>query len=160
MPRTKGAKDLSGQEKAQIIAQKNTKLYNHQKIADNFNISKTTVDHLSERRLPLEIQQLARQYESEYVQYIEAGAMKAVKHVLSTIEELSADKAAVVAEKFFNISQIHHNRPTKISREISEVELARQLLTRLIEKRGWTEHEAIAGIKERFPALDIKLLKD
>ncbi len=39
MPRTKGAKDLSGQEKAQIIAQKNTKLYNHQKIADNFNIS-------------------------------------------------------------------------------------------------------------------------
>ncbi len=89
--------------------------------------------------LPQEIQELARQYETEYVRYIEAGAMKAVRHAVNKIDDLTADKAAAVAEKFFNISQIHHSTPIKIAREISEVDLARQLLIRLIEIRGWSE---------------------
>jgi phage terminase small subunit len=43
-------------------------------------------------------------------------------------------------------------------KSFTDLDLAKELMQRLIEKRGWTEEEAIEGIKERFPELDIKLL--
>lgn len=41
---------------------------------------------------------------------------------------------------------------------LTDFDLARELLHRLVERRGWTREQALEGIKERFPDLDIKLL--
>jgi phage terminase small subunit len=43
-------------------------------------------------------------------------------------------------------------------KSFTDEELARELFQRLVEKRGWDEQEAMEGVRERFPDVDIKLL--
>jgi phage terminase small subunit len=39
---------------------------------------------------------------------------------------------------------------------ITDLDKARELFYRLIERRGWSEQEAIEGIKQTYPAVDVK----
>jgi len=54
---------------------------------------------------------MASEYEREILTYAQATTMKASIHTFNTIDELTADKAAVVMEKSFKIAQILQNRP-------------------------------------------------
>lgn len=57
-----------------------------------------------------------------------------------------------------DISRLESNQPTVITQPLSDEDLALELFRRLIEKRGWRAEDAIEGIRERFPDVDVKLL--
>jgi DNA-binding XRE family transcriptional regulator len=63
MSRIKGAKNLSKQEQAQILAQKNARLCSQEKIADNFGVTRRTVINLKESNVDEETRALSLKYQ-------------------------------------------------------------------------------------------------
>ncbi len=55
---------------------------------------------------------MAQELERKFIQFVKATAMKAQQQTFDTIDELSADKAAMVAEKNFKIVERYRNRST------------------------------------------------
>ena len=128
MSRTKGAKDLSKIDKAQIIAQKNASICPKEKIAENFGVSVSTVTHLSLANVPDDVAELAEAFETALIQYAKANALKAAKRTFDTIHELPADKAAMVQEKNYNMVRLHYNQPTEIVQMNQQITDAAQKL--------------------------------
>lgn len=160
MPRKKGDKDIPKTKKAVILARKNANLSTVTAIAKEEGVSESAVRKITVSSVPPEVALMSREFETQFIEYAQANAMRAQKTAFDKIHELNAKDATIVAEKNFNMSQVYHNRPTQITGTVSELEKARQLFKRLIEFRGWEKEKAIAGIKEVFPDVDeAKLLE-
>jgi len=160
MPRTKGASEIPPRKRARILAKKNTNQYNRSEIALSEKVSLPTVDNITMDTVSPQVRKMADKYTRDFVTYADANAMKAQIRTFNTIDELTADKAAGVAEKNFNMAQISRNLPTQITNKLTDEDLARELLFRLVNNRGWTQEKAEAGIKMRFPDFDLKLLNE
>ena len=110
MPKSKGTTDIPKRIKAQILADKNAQLSTPSAIAAKYNVSRSTVHKITDLSVTADVLAIASEYEREILTYAQATTIKASIQTFNTIDELTADKAAVVMEKSFRIAQILHNR--------------------------------------------------
>ncbi len=110
MPKAKGTTDIPKRKRAQILADKNTQLSTPSAIAAKYNVSRSTVHKITDKKVTADVLAMASEYEREILTYAQATTMKASIQTFNTIDELTADKAAVIMEKSFRIAQILHNR--------------------------------------------------
>lgn len=133
MARTQGTVNLDDKKRAVILAKKNVQLSTHGVIARQEKVSRNTVVNITNEAVPPDVLELAKKYEKQFLAYAEANALKAMRRTYATIDDLTADKSAAVAEKMFNISQVSRNKPTAILQMQNERETANKLLTRALE---------------------------
>jgi DNA-binding XRE family transcriptional regulator len=113
MARTKGASDIPPRKKARILAKKNTQQYTRSELAKEFNVSEITIAKLNQNSVTPEVRKMAEKYQRDFITYAEAIAMKAQIQTFERLDELSADRAILVAEKNFNLAQILLSRRLK-----------------------------------------------
>jgi len=113
MARTKGASDIPPRKKARILAKKNTQQYTRSELAKEFNVSEITIAKLNQNSVTAEVRKMAEKYQRDFITYAEAIAMKAQIQTFERLDELSADRAILVAEKNFNLAQILLSRRLK-----------------------------------------------
>ena len=113
MARTKGASDIPPRKKARILAKKNTRVYTRSELAKEFNVSEITIAKLNQNSVTAEVRKMAEKYQRDFITYAEAIAMKAQIQTFERLDELSADRAILVAEKNFNLAQILLSRRLK-----------------------------------------------
>lgn len=143
MPRSKGAKVLSKVDKAQIIAQKNAALCPRSEIAENFGVSVSTVTHLS-LTVPDDVAELATAFETALIRYAKANALKAARRTFDAIDDLPADKAAIVQEKNYNMVRLHQNQPTGITKQQQDpVQLYVAKVRRVVDRTDASVEQAV-----------------
>jgi hypothetical protein len=76
---------------------------------------------------------------------------KTVKH------KVKIDSPAAARKEVANYIGLE-KAPVQSPQSLTDEDLARELFRRLIEKRGWNEKDALEGIKQRFPDVDVNLL--
>jgi hypothetical protein len=90
--------------------------------------------------------------EMEIVETIDLKTMhKTIRHKIKIESPASARKE--VAEYLEKAAKL----PIQT---FTDEEIAKELFGRMIEKYGWNKTKALKGIKERFPAVDLKLLTE
>ena len=101
---------------------------------------------------------MSRSYEGDFLTYAKANALKAARRTYEMIDELTADKAAVVAEKNFNMVQILQNRPTAITQ--TQDEIAVKFFYYLKSRVDWDLETIIEAVKIDYPNFEPKMLGD
>jgi hypothetical protein len=160
MPRTTGAKDVSPRKKARILAKKNVQELTAVELAKEEGMCRNTVIAIKPHTVPPEVLEMSKRYACQFATFAEANALKAMQRTFDTIDELPADKASKVAETQFNLVRTIKGESTTNSQSLSDGQLARELLRRMVENYGWTEDKTIKMIAERFPDVDCKLLAE
>lgn len=152
MSRTKGAGRIPPRSKAKMLAQKNTGLYSNQAIAKTAQVALTTVEHLTDETVSPAVRAMARKMERDFITYAEANALKAQQRTFDMIDHLSADKAAVVAEKNFNMARLWRHQPTSIVQtQQSKIEHYVSLTRKISNELGITVEETFSVVIEDIP---------
>lgn len=121
MPRTKGAKDITKRKKARILALRNVQELTSTQIAAKEGVCRNSVIAIRQSTVPPDVLAMAEQYQRQFLAYSDATAMKAAQRTFDSIDQLPADKAATVSEKFFNIGRTIRAESTPTSKKIELV---------------------------------------
>lgn len=153
MPRTKGATDIPKRKKARILAKKNVQELTVIEIAAQEGVCRNSVIAIKPETVSADVLAMAQKYERDFILYAEANALKAQKRTFDTIGELSADKAAIVAEKNFNMSRLWRNQPTSIVQtQESKIEHYATLTRKIANELGITVEETFQVVIEDIPS--------
>jgi len=87
MPRTKGSRDLSDEEKAKILAEKNLRLATREEIAKQHGICRDTVHRIAPESVSLEVAQRAKEIEATVLKRIEKTRDKALTKLEAAIDD-------------------------------------------------------------------------
>lgn len=144
MARTDGAKTIPKAKKARILAQVNVGLCTKEEIAAKEGVSLSTVRMTTNESVRPDVLAMAERFQRQFQTYADATALKAVERAYDTVNELPADKAAAVAEKFFNMGRVSRGEATSYTQN-APGETAHKLLAKAIEN-GAPREEAIEYI--------------
>lgn len=96
MPRTKGSRDLSDEQKAVILAEKNLRLSTRDEIAEKHEVCRDTVQKITPESVSLDVVNRAYQIENELRKRIENVRDKALNSLEHAIEADEIKKEALV----------------------------------------------------------------
>jgi len=157
MPRPKGSKDIPKRKKAMILAQKNVGVCSNKKIAENFGVSESTVNQINSRTVDTATLLLSRKYQAELSARLDRINDKILDAIEKKVDE-GGNKLTELSTAFgtlFDKQRLHQNQATEITQNYTESDLARELMRRLIEKRGWSKEKALAAAKQEFPEAEL-----
>lgn len=159
MPRTKGAKNLSKQEQAAILAQKNAQLCSQEKIADNFGVARRTVVGINESSVDEETLALSRKYQRELSTRIDRINDKILDSLEAQVDagEIPANHLSTIFGTLYDKQRLHNNQPTNITQNLSDEERALEIATEFIKRliqRNFAVEKAVAAAVQEFPGVD------
>lgn len=155
----RGAKNLSKQEQAQILAQKNARLCSQKKIADNFGVARRTVVNLNESTVDDETLALSLKYQRRLSARIDRINDKILNHIEAQIDagDVPANQLSTIFGTLYDKQRLHNNQPTNITHNQSDdaraFETALKFVQRLIE-RNFAIEKAVAAAAQEFPDVD------
>lgn len=114
MPRTKGSRDLSDEQKATILAEKNLRLSTRDEIADNHGVCRDTVQRIQPETVSLEVLNRAYQIENELKERIEKVRDKALQSLEHAIESDDIKKEALINafSTLYDKARVESGQPT------------------------------------------------
>ncbi len=155
MPRTLGASKVPKEKKAVILAKKNTGLYGNKKIAKDAGVSVVTVEKITNNSVDAEVKTLADRYGAEIVGKMKNVAMLALNNTLKKMDEMSPKDSATVTGIMIDKIQLLENKPTSITKTLTDNDYAQQLFKQLTEKFNWSPERAAKGVGELYPGVDV-----
>lgn len=114
MPRTKGSRDLSDEEKAKILAEKNLRLSTREEIAEQHGVCRDTVQRIVPESLSLDVVQRAKEIEANILKRIEKTRDKALSKLEQAIEEDNIRPEALVGafSTLYDKARVEGGQPT------------------------------------------------
>lgn len=114
MPRTKGSRDLSDEEKAIILAEKNLRLSTRDEIADNHGVCRDTVQRIMPETVSLAVRSRADQIQSDILKRIENVRDKTLTKLEEAIDNDDLKKEALINafNVLFDKARVEGGQPT------------------------------------------------
>ena len=158
----KGKPKLSDTTKARVIAKKQLQIGTQEKIAVSEDISRYSVNRIKPETVTPKVRKMAEIETEKLLAKIERArdtALDKLQIKLDT-EDVAPEKLSTIFGTLYDKSRLESDKPTVIQKNLTDEQLAVELMRRLITNRGWQREEAIPAIQERFPNVDIKLLTE
>jgi len=155
MSRTLGKEDLTPRKKGLILAKANLREYTTRELGRQEGVSAMTVSNIIRADkngiLPPEVYHYAKMFEPHLKTIADANTIKASLHTFNTIHELSADKAAKVAETMFNIGRVLRDKSTTNSANNQILDF----VLSLIKNFSFDKLEALEAVRLEYPEADL-----
>lgn len=114
MPRTKGSRDLSEEERAVILAQKNLRVSTREEIAEQHGVCRDTVQKIREETESLEVITRAKQIEADIKDRIERvrdKTLDALEHAIDN-DELKKESLINAFSTLYDKARVEGGQPT------------------------------------------------
>ena len=114
MPRTKGSRDLSDDEKAVILAEKNLRLSTRDEIADKHGVCRDTVQRIMPHTVSLEVRSKADQIQADLLKRIENVRDKTLTKLEEAIDNEDIPKQALINafNTLYDKARVEGGQPT------------------------------------------------
>ncbi len=154
--------NLSKQQKAQILAQKNAHLFPHKKIADNFGVARRTVVNLNEFNVDEETIALSKKYQRQLSARIDRINDKILDNIEAQVTEgkIPAYQLSTIFGTIYDKQRLHNNQATTISQQnLTEEQLALDMLRAArIAFPDWLPEQHAATVLIKYPNVSTQLL--
>lgn len=114
MARKHGSRDLSDEQKATILAEKNLRLSTRDEIAENHSVCRDTVQRITPESVSIQVLDRAYQIENELKKRIEDVRDKALRSLEHAIESDDIKKEALVSafSTLYDKARVEAGQPT------------------------------------------------